>query len=327
MGRKFARKLLIIAVVLSVLVSIYDFISMSGPNYWVLIRIILPTLLLSVALKYPTMAYSNIFAGTGAFSSVAVLSMYLLRLLERLNTSIYDSTVVLAIICFLCLYFAYISAGEAVGWITELRIKQKDLDTDEGMDKMTKEFIKFLSPRTTFLMALVLFFAIFVLVLFVGTLLDMRRQGRLSNPYGIVGIIIIIILMQVWMIIKTKKGYRHYIKDLSSTGKLSQAVLDYYKGSNYLDGQVVLGQQYIFVEGASRIYEYDSLERMYFVRKSYKGVKSWRIMAVNKDGTIINLFSLEDDKEYYLKYVLPILDAIKHRNPDVLIEEPKELAK
>ena len=253
--------------------------------------------------------------------------MYLLRLLERLNTSIYDSTVVLAIICFLCLYFAYISAGEAVGWITELRIKQKDLDTDEGMDKMTKEFIKFLSPRTTFLMVLVLFFSIFVLVLFIDTLLDMRRQGRLSNPYGIVGIIIIIILMQVWMIIKTKKGYRHYIKDLSSTGKLSQAVLDYYKGSNYLDGQVVLGQQYIFVEGASRIYEYDSLERMYFVRKSYKGVKYWRIMAVNKDGTIIELFSLEDDKEHFHKYVLPILDAIKHRNPDILIEEPKELVK
>lgn len=130
MGHKFARKLLIIAVVLSVLASIYDFISMSGPNYWVLIRIILPTLLLSVALKYPTMAYSNIFAGTGAFSSVAILSMYLLRLLERLNKSIYDSTVALAIICILCLYFAYISAGEAVGWITELRIKQKDLDTD-----------------------------------------------------------------------------------------------------------------------------------------------------------------------------------------------------
>lgn len=33
MGHKFARKLLIIAVVLSVLASIYDFISMSGPNY------------------------------------------------------------------------------------------------------------------------------------------------------------------------------------------------------------------------------------------------------------------------------------------------------
>ena len=32
MGHKFARKLLIIAVVLSVLASIYDFISMSGPN-------------------------------------------------------------------------------------------------------------------------------------------------------------------------------------------------------------------------------------------------------------------------------------------------------
>lgn len=79
MGRKFARKLLIIAVVLSVLASIYDFISMSGPNYWVLIRSILPTLLLSVSLKYPTMAYSSIFAGTGAFWSVAVLSMYLLR--------------------------------------------------------------------------------------------------------------------------------------------------------------------------------------------------------------------------------------------------------
>lgn len=81
------------------------------------------------------MAYSSIFAGTGAFWSVAILSMYLLRLLERLNTSIYDSTVVLAIICFLCLYFAYISAGEAVGWITELRIKQKDMDTAEGMDR------------------------------------------------------------------------------------------------------------------------------------------------------------------------------------------------
>ena len=327
MGHKFARKLLIIAVVLSVLASIYDFISMSGPNYWVLIRIILPTLLLSVSLKYPTMAYSSIFAGTGAFWSVAILSMYLLRLLERLNTSIYDSTVVLAIICFLCLYFAYISAGEAVGWITELRIKQKDLDTDEGMDKMTKEFIKFLSPRTTFLMVLVLLFVIFVLVLFIGTLLDMRRQGRLSNPYGIVGILIVLILMQVWMIIKTNKEYRHYIKDLSSTGKLSQAVLDYYRGSNNLDGQVVLGQQYIFVEGASRVYEYDSLERMYFVRKPYKGVKSWRIMAVNKDGTIINLFNLEDDKEFFKKYVLPILDAIKHRNPDILIEEPMELAK
>ena len=327
MGRKYVRKLLIIAVVLSVLASIYEFISMSGPNYWVLIRIILPTLLLSVSLKYPTMAYSSILAGIGALSSVAVLSMYLLRLLKRLNTSIYDSTVVLAIICFICLYFAYISAGEAVGWITELRIKQKDLDTAEGMDRMTKEFIKFLSPRTTFLMALVLFFAIFVLVVFVGTLLDMRRQGRLSNPYGIVGILIIIILMQVWMIIKTKKEYSHYIKDLSSTGKLSQAVLDYYKGSNYLDGQVVLGQQYIFVEGASRVYEYDSLKRMYFVRKSYKGVKSWNIMAVNKDGTIINLFNLEDDKEFFQKYVLPILDDIKHRNPDVLIEEPKELVK
>lgn len=91
MGRKFARKLLIIAVVLSVLVSIYDFISVSGPNYWVLMRIILPTLLLSVSLKYPTMAFSSILAGMGAFSSVAVLSMYLLRLLERLNKSKYDS--------------------------------------------------------------------------------------------------------------------------------------------------------------------------------------------------------------------------------------------
>lgn len=43
--------------------------------------------------------------------------------------------------------------------------------------------------------------------------------------------------------------------------------------------------------------------------------------------TIINLFSLEDDKEHFHKYVLPILDAIKHRNPDILIEEPNELAK
>ena len=125
-------------------------------------------------------------------------------------------------------------------------------------------------------------------------------------------------------IVKNIRGYKSYISDLSQSGVLTQAAFDYYKGKEYCNDSVFLGQKYIFVKGAGRLYEYSGIEEISH-RWSDTGKSTyWRLEAKNTDGTEYTLVELSyrHTKENYELFVLPMLDEIRMINPNIKIGEP-----
>ena len=68
------RIILIAANIICIILCIYNYMSLGeGKSIGVLVRTILPSLLFFVALKYPSMIYSTVLAGIGAFWSVLAI--------------------------------------------------------------------------------------------------------------------------------------------------------------------------------------------------------------------------------------------------------------
>ena len=326
---KINRRLLKTAVAIDILAFVIFFIFKLDERNWILLTPALAALLFFVALKFPDMACSKVLAGICTFMVITAVMigpmLFVLGVLapySAIESSLFHwaflAFVVVVMIC------AWMSAAEAVSWIRELREKKKAADVEEGIDSMTRGVIKFLRPRLgMFLVCFALFAAIPAGSAF-GPRLKMDTFSLvLELLSGLISLLILVVMLfLIWR-------YNRYIKGLKASGVLSQAAMEFYKGNVYCEGHVVLGMQYIFVEGEGTIYEYDDFVK-YFHKWSEAGrVHYWFLYAVKKDGTEIQLFELPyaRTKKNYYEYVYPLINEIRIKSKDIAMEGPGEFYK
>ena len=297
-----------------------------GKSISVLVRTILPSLLFFVALKYPSMIYSTVLAGIGAFWSVmAIFMLSFMIIIEKSSSlSVHESGFVLFIVLEgMSLICAGISAAKGVALIKKLRDDEKAEEAATGIDQMTKGLTRFLFPRNAFPIMMAISMSIVLVTLFRFQISDGTLDKDIDNII-FWAVLVVGIILSVLFIVKNIRGYKSYISDLSQSGVLNQAVLDYYKGKGYCNDSVFLGQKYIFVKGAGRLYEYSGIEEISH-RWSDTGKSTyWRLEAKSTDGTEYTLVELSyrHTKENYDNYVLPMLDEIRMINPNIKIGEP-----
>ena len=321
------RIILITANIICIILCIYNYMSLGeGKSISVLVRTVLPSLLFFVALKYPSMIYSTVLAGIGAFWSVmAIFMLSFMIIIEKSSSlSVHESGFVLFIVLEgMGLICAGISAAKGVALIKKLRDDEKAEEAATGIDQMTKGLTRFLFPRNAFPIMMAISMSIVLVTLFRFEISDGTLDKDIDNII-FWAVLVVGIILSVLFIVKNIRGYKSYISDLSQSGVLNQAVLDYYKGKGYCNDSVFLGQKYIFVKGAGRLYEYSGIEEISH-RWSDTGKSTyWRLEAKNTDGTEYTLVELSyrHTKENYDNYVLPMLDEIRMINPNIKIGEP-----
>lgn len=323
------RIILITANIICIILCIYNYMSLGeGKSISVLVRTVLPSLLLFVALKYPSMIYSTVLAGIGAFWSVmAIFMLSFMIIIEKSSSlSVHESGFVLfTVLEGMGLICAGISAAKGVALIKKLRDDEKAEEAATGIDQMTKGLTRFLFPRNSGPISMAISMSI-VLVTFIRfQIFDGTLDKDIDNMTIVLWAVLVVgIILFVLYIIKNIRRYKSYISDLSQSGVLTQAAFDYYKGKEYCNDSVFLGQKYIFVKGAGRLYEYSGIEE---ISHSWSdGIKNgyWRLEAKNTDGTEYTLVELSyrHTKENYDNYVLPMLDEIRMINPNIKIGEP-----
>ena len=321
------RIILITANIICIILCIYNYMSQGeGKSISVLVRTILPSLLFFVALKYPSMIYSTVLAGIGAFWSVmAIFMLSFMIIIEKSSSlSVHESGFVLFIVLEgMSLICAGISAAKGVALIKKLRDDEKAEEAATGIDQMTKGLTRFLFPRNAFPIMMAISMPIVLVTLFRFQISDGTLDKDIDNII-FWAVLVVGIILSVLFIVKNIRGYKSYISDLSQSGVLNQAVLDYYKGKGYCNDSVFLGQKYIFVKGAGRLYEYSGIEEISH-RWSDTGKSTyWRLEAKSTDGTEYTLVELSyrHTKENYELFVLPMLDEIRMINPNIKIGEP-----
>lgn len=316
---KIDRRLLIaaavIAIILTILNSCYHMKQnpqdMSG-NMAILIRTMVPHLFLFAALRFPSMIYSTVLAGIGAFWSVYLLFMTPAAFLFELT----ESPPLLVVPCILGLILALMSGAEAVSWIRELRDRRRVEDAGEGIDRMTAGLITFLRPRMTVALLMFIWFTILSL---------QYAQMGLFTPIRIDNLILPALALSpaLYMVSKAWK-YARVSRNLKESGESGQAALDYHRGKSYCKGHVILGSKYIFVEGSGRLVKYSELSKIYH-RYSDSGRRTyWNLFAVKKDGTEFLLIELPYAhwQKNYDEFVKPMIDDIRANGPDITIGGP-----
>ena len=330
------RRLLIAAAVIYILLFAMLILSSSSEwdwnrvkqDYGILIFPVLPAPLFFAALRFPEMIYSKILAGVCTFWMViTVLMTPLLALLVPIPYSAIESSLLFnlayAAYSIFILICAVKSAIVAVAWVSELREKKKVKNAGEGIEQMTKGLITFLRPR---LLYALVFFGVLLMInmvfietsttdveLFVIEIICFRVPFLLTVVY---------ILWRIW-------DYHRYIKGLEHSGVLNQAVLEYYGGHEYCEGHVVLGVEHIFVEGEARIYKYDDYTKYFYKWDDSGRVHYWYLYAVKKDGTEMQLIELpyKRTQENYYEHVYPMVNEIRIKSKNVVIEGPGKFRK
>lgn len=319
---KIDRRLLIAAAVIAIILTILNFCDhmkqnpqdMSG-NMAILIRTMVPDLFLFAALRFPSMIYSTVLAGIGAFWSVCLVFMIPAAFLLELT----ESSPLLVVPCILSLILALMSGAEAVSWIRELRDRRKVEDAAEGIDRMTAGLITFLRPRMTVALLMFIWFTILSL--------QYAQMGLLTpiSSYNL-----FLLLFPAWAlatalyIVSKAWKYARVSRNLKESGESGQAALDYHRGKSYCKGHVILGSKYIFVEGSGRLVKYSELSKIYH-RYSTSGRRTyWNLFAVKKDGTEFLLIELPYAhwQKNYDEFVKPMIDDIRANGPDITIGGP-----
>ena len=138
-----------------------------------------------------------------------------------------------------------------------------------------------------------------------------------------IGALLAALLSALYMISEIRKYARH-VNDLKDSGVFGQAALDYHKGKAYCQGRVILGSQYILVEGTDRLTEYSDIAKIRHDVKDGSRNRHWYLIASKKDGTEFRLVELPyaHKQKNYDKYVRPMLDEIGVIDPGIVIEEP-----
>lgn len=323
MTRKVTAFASVIYLFLCVLLIINSDISES--NFVSLIVLILPPLLLFAALRYPDMTYSRVLAAIPAFwvvFTVLATPFMLALFFDRLTViqSIPVLYVAFMAYCIFILIYAIRCAVEADKWVSELREKKKAEDSEEGTERMTKGLVVFLRPRQPYaIMYLVCF-----LVLTIVTL-----QWSSTDTFIFVYFCRVGLLLLAGYILRNFWNYNRYIRELTDSGVLSKAASDYYNGHVYYEGHLVLGVRYIFVEGKGRLIEYSSIVKIYHKWKDSRKYGYWRLYAVNKDGKEMQLLEVpyKPNQKNYDEYVYPVINEIRMRNENIVIEGPGEFSK
>jgi hypothetical protein len=234
------------------------------------------------------------------------------------------------------LILGLMSGAEAVSWIRDLRDRKREADAWEGIDRMTKGLTAFLRPRMPGALAFFIWGVLAVVVFFPFW----KEISALStfppkNDYDVsaLGISLLTFLLfpavallsALYMISEIRKYARH-VNDLKDSGVFGQAALDYHKGKAYCHGHVILGSQYIFVEGTGRLIEYSDIEKIYHEFTDRGSKSHWYLNAEKKDGTEIHLVDLSyaHTQKNYDEYVRPMLDEIGIIDPEIVIDGPGE---
>lgn len=334
---KIDRRLLIVAAIISILLSILNFLSLKDRDYLILIRTVLPTLLLFAALYFPTMIYSTVMAGIGAFWSVLTVfflpsSLLLTDLTAPGSELCFPAFMVL---CVIGLIFAGLGAAEAVVWIRELRDRKKRSNATEGMDQMTRGLVTFLRPRQGMAIMCLIVCLLLMSMMFTPFSTGMLRNRPFErNDILFSNILLATIppigaLIAIFVIIREIRRFDRYIKDLQNSELLSQAVFDYYRGKVFCSDHVIIGTKYILTEGAGRIVDCGSITKIYHSRSDSVQYGHWHLCAEQKDGTDVRLFELPypQTQKCYDEFVLPILREISRNNADIVIDGPGEFRK
>ena len=338
---KIDRRLLIAAAVIYSILTIIGFLHQYGQeersiqaSLFILVMMSLPVLFLFAALRFPTMIYSTVLAGIGAFWPMYFVFLILGALLFMQNPLSDSSPFTIAgvVLWTIGLILGLMSGAEAVSWIRDLRDRKRDEDAWEGIDRMTKGLTAFLRPRMP--VALTFFIlGVFAAVVFFRAWKDSlapsafppKNSDNLSTHFFCLLPPAVALPSALYMIRETRK-YARYVNDLKDSGVISQAALDYHKGKAYCQGRVILGSQYIFVEGTGRLTEYSGIEKIRHDFKDSGKQRHWDIIASKKDGEEIRLVELPyvHTQKNYDEYVRPMLDEIGVIDPGIVIEEPGE---
>ena len=340
---KIDRRLLIAAAVIYSILMIIGFLHQYGQegrsiqaSLFILVMMSLPVLFLFAALRFPTMIYSTVLAGIGAFWPMCFVFFIpgaLLFVQERGSHSS-PFTIAGAVLETIGLILGLMSAAEAASWIRDLRDRIRDENAWEGIDRMTKGLTAFLRPRMPGALAFFIWGVLAVVVFFPFW----KEISALStfppkNDYDVsaLGISLLTFLLfpavallsALYMISEIRK-YARYVNDLKDSGVFGQAALDYHKGKAYCQGRVILGSQYILVEGTDRLTEYSDIAKIRHDVKDGSRNRHWYLIASKKDGTEFRLVELPyaHKQKNYDKYVRPMLDEIGVIDPGIVIEEP-----
>ena len=334
---KIDRRLLIAAAAIALIFTIIIFLDQNGQDgrnmakrISILIRTMLPELFLFAALRFPTMIYSTALAAIGAFWSVyfALLIPAVLLISQNPVSGSSLSTVVIVASCIIGLILAVMSAAEAVSWIRELRDRKKAEDAAEGIDRMTKGLTTFLRPRMTG--ALAMFFPLVLLTFLFPQLGENNSFLSMFSPKNSDDLITLVVyllfpvgaLLSVLYMIGVIRKYARYVNELKDSGADGQAALDYHRGKPYCKGKVILGSQYIFVEGAGRLTQYNDIVKIYHKYKEGGKGQYWNLIAVKTNGEEFCLVELPyaHNQKNYDDYVRPMLDEIEVYNPEIVID-------
>ena len=338
---KIDRRLLIAAAVIYSILTIIGFLHKYGQegrsiqaSLFILVMTSLPVLFLFAALRFPTMIYSTVLAGIGAFWSVCFVFLIPGSLLFIQDRGSHSSpfTIAGAVLETIGLILGLMSAAEAASWIRDLRDGIREADAAEDIDRMTKGLTAFLRPRMPGALA----FFICAVVAGVAFFRTWKDNPALSmfppensddlGPLFICLLPPVVALLSALSMISEIRKYARYVNDLKDSGAIDQAALDYYKGKAYCQGRVILGSQYILVEGTGRLTQYSDIEKIYHDFNDSGKYKHWYLVAVKKDGTEFHLVELPflHTQKNYDEYVRPMLDEIGVIDPGIVIEGPGE---
>lgn len=326
---KIDRRMIIAAAVIYTILTIIIFLLQYGQggrsmqaSLFILVMMMLPVLFLFAALRVPTMIYSTALAAIGAFWSVYFVFFIPFPLLFAHNRGSISNIIMMvwSVLGIIGLILGLMSGAEAVSWIRDLRDRKREADAWEGIDRMTKGLTAFLRPRMPVAIA---FFICGVLEAFF--VFPSENSSDLSFPVLLIGALLAALLSALYMISEIRK-YARYVNDLKDSGAIEQAALDYHKGKAYCHGHVILGSQYIFVEGTGRLIEYSDIEKIYHEFTDRGSKSHWYLNAVKKDGTEIHLVDLSyaHTQKNYDEYVRPMLDEIGIIDPEIVIDGPGE---
>ena len=110
--------------------------------------------------------------------------------------------------------------------------------------------------------------------------------------------------------------YKLLLQNLSDSGMLEQAAMDFAKSEDYMKQTVRCGCLFIFKRHLGTILECSRLtELVLYWDRGYKS-SFWRLMAVTSNGEKVDIFTFADAqlKKYYSSEVLPIVHQIRDQS-------------
>lgn len=289
-----------------------------------------PVLLLIIAIIFPyTVFGSSVMTFSLCWSLLVIFSSSFMMIMNddfinMINSRLGKSLGIWALI--LCLYLCIsviLFASRLVrllhAWAREYNIRKRKKDIAGGAHQMKKGLITFLYPRQGYILTFLFFFLDIMFLFFSCTLYEGEFNISLIILFPAV------ILSLFFAFVSNIRKYNAFYRDLSSSGILKKYVSDFYRGKDYLDGEMVLGHQYIFFEGRLRAIDCNNIKKIsHEIRRSYNHAPdTWKLIITETDGEEFSYpFPYTYKEKIFEKSVSPILNEIKHRNPGILISDP-----